>query len=273
MTLWLITLGVYTAATGSGLACNADWPLCSGQLVPALTINPDFIEWFHRLVAMITGLLILATAAWAWLGDQRRQTKLAATLAVVVLPVQISIGAVTVTIGGLVPGGYAVPTHAAHLLVALVIFTLLVLTTLWAYQGHFDRPPRTRLRSAFGVAAVGMVVSVLFSRALPILVYDSGGQAWYFVGSLLAYAGLVAAITWSWRTDPVSRAASVTAIASLFVTMLLGRDIVVYGETARLVNVSLLVVAASGVLVGLVWSSKAGRSRREGRADRMIGPN
>ena len=66
LTLSLISLGVYTSATGSGLACQAQWPLCSDQLIPALTINPDFIEWFHRVVAMIAGFFIIGTAGWAW---------------------------------------------------------------------------------------------------------------------------------------------------------------------------------------------------------------
>src|SRR6056297_694485 len=75
LTLSLITLGIYTAATGSGLACQAQWPLCSDQLIPALTINPDFIEWFHRAWAMVTGFLIIGVAGWTWLGSefQRRR--------------------------------------------------------------------------------------------------------------------------------------------------------------------------------------------------------
>ena len=113
MTLSLFALGVYTAATGSGLACQAQWPLCSDQLIPALTINPDFIEWFHRVWAMITGFLIIGVAAWTWLGGFDRRTRLAATLAVAILPLQITVGAITVTIGGLVPSGYTVSTHAA----------------------------------------------------------------------------------------------------------------------------------------------------------------
>ncbi|MFC6770944.1 COX15/CtaA family protein, partial [Halorubrum pallidum] len=131
MTLVLFSLGVYTAATGSGLACQAQWPLCSDQLIPTLAINPDFIEWFHRVWAMVTGFLIVGVAGWTWLGSFDRRTKLAATLAVAILPLQITVGAITVTVGGLVPGGYTVSTHAAHLVVALCIFTLLALATIW----------------------------------------------------------------------------------------------------------------------------------------------
>jgi len=259
LTLSLITLGVYTSATGSGLACEAQWPLCSDQLVPALTINPDFIEWFHRVVAMITGFFILGTAAWAWrVGD--RGAKIASTLAVVLLPLQISIGAVTVTIGGLVPGGYSTSTHAAHLLVALSIFTLLSLTTLFAYRDHHRRPPRQRGRVAFGVALAALVVSGLFSRGVPLLSYSTGAQAWFYAVSLVAFCGLLAAVYWLGGVDDVGRWLAASALSVLFVTMLLGRDLVLlregelifyYSSTVGQVNFGLYLLVVGLVAVGL----------------------
>jgi cytochrome c oxidase assembly protein subunit 15 len=78
LVLSLMMLGVYTAATGSGLACSAQWPLCDNGLLPQ-TI-PSFIEWFHRLVAMVAGFFILGTALWSFSAGDRR-TKTTATLA------------------------------------------------------------------------------------------------------------------------------------------------------------------------------------------------
>jgi len=121
------------------------------QFIPEMTINPDFIEWFHRVWAMVTGFLIIGVAGWTWFGDRDRRTRLAATLAVAILPLQITVGALTVTLGGLVPGGYTVSTHAAHLIVALAIFTLLGLATIW---GGGRGSPRL-LRAAIGVARRG----------------------------------------------------------------------------------------------------------------------
>jgi len=191
MTLSLFALGVYTAATGSGLACQAQWPLCSDQLIPTLAINPDFIEWFHRAWAMVTGFLILGVGAWSWLGSFDRRTRLAATLAVAILPIQITVGAITVTLGGLVPGGYTVSTHAAHLTVALCIFTLLGLATMWG--GRRGGSARL-LRAAFGVALAGILVSTLFSRAVPLLTYAPGAQAAFYLAGLSAHLGFVAAL-------------------------------------------------------------------------------
>jgi len=252
MTLVLFSLGVYTAATGSGLACEAQWPLCSDQLIPALTINPDFIEWFHRAWAMVTGFLIVGVAGWTWLGSGfDRRTKLAATLAVAVLPLQITVGAITVTLSGLVPGGYTVSTHAAHLIVALTIFTLLGLAVIWGG----GRGSVRLLRAAAGVAVAGIVASAVFSRAVPFLTYAPPAQAAFYVTGLAGHLGLVATVAYATGairsgyddldadTAGTVRALGVGSMAALVGTLLLGRDLVLYTTTWERINLAVLGVA------------------------------
>ena len=264
MTLSLFAIGVYTAATGSGLACEAQWPLCSDQLIPALTINPDFIEWFHRVWAMITGFLIIGVAAWTWLGSFGRPPRLAATLAVAILPVQITVGAITVTIGGLVPGGYTVSTHAAHLIVALIIFTLLGLVTLWGRDpGARGGSPRL-LTLAVVVALGGLLASAVLSRAVPFLTYSPGAQAWFYVAGLTAHLGLLATVVYATEAtaggyDGIAAGTARTvqrlagaSMALLIITLLLGRDLVLYTSFWQQVNL----VALGGTLVcaaGAAW--------------------
>lgn len=60
----LIVVGSVVRTTGSGLACP-DWPLCHGRLIPPLQFN-ILIEWFHRLLALVVGLGLLATAWWVF---------------------------------------------------------------------------------------------------------------------------------------------------------------------------------------------------------------
>lgn len=264
MTLVLVGLGIYTAATGSGLACEAQWPLCSDQLIPALTINPDFLEWFHRVWAMGTGFLMVGLAGWAWLGDRSRNVRLAATLAVVVLPLQITVGAITVTIGGLIPGGYAAPTHAAHLVVALVIFTLLSLTTLFAglENGRARRLEPTAtgfLRRAFAAATALLLVAATMNRAVPLVTYSPGAQAWFYAVALAAHFALLSAIVAALATDR-SAAATVggVAIAALFATMLLGRDLVLYTPPWRVVNQVTLAAAILAAAAGFWLVARSG---------------
>jgi len=131
MTFVLVLLGVYTAAAGAGLACGARWPLCNGFLGLFPANWPSFIEWFHRLFAMLTGFVILGTTytAWRYTNDRRLQWGSAAAL--LVLPAQIVLGGLTVTV-------YAELIQVAHHGAALMIFGALVATTAWAYDG-----PRT----------------------------------------------------------------------------------------------------------------------------------
>ncbi|MGQ5514810.1 COX15/CtaA family protein [Halococcus saccharolyticus] len=128
LTFALILLGVYTAAAGAGLSCGARWPLCNGAVFGLFPANwPSFIEWFHRLVAMITGFFILGTTYVAWRDGKDRRTRIASAIALVTLPVQVLLGGATVTI-------YTALVQVIHHAAALVIFAALVATTVWAYE-------------------------------------------------------------------------------------------------------------------------------------------
>ncbi|TMD17067.1 MAG: heme A synthase, partial [Chloroflexi bacterium] len=54
-----IALGGVVRVTGSGLGCP-DWPLCHGRPYPPADLNA-IIEYSHRTVGAITGVLIIAT--------------------------------------------------------------------------------------------------------------------------------------------------------------------------------------------------------------------
>jgi cytochrome c oxidase assembly protein subunit 15 len=127
LTFSLILLGVYTAAMGAGLSCSAQWPFCDGGLIPQTW--PSFVEWFHRLVAMITGFFILGTAAGAWKYHGEKRIRGAATLALAVTPIQVVLGGATVFV-------YTPVVQVAHHAAALVIFGALVATTLWSYEAE-----------------------------------------------------------------------------------------------------------------------------------------
>jgi cytochrome c oxidase assembly protein subunit 15 len=249
-TLTLVSLGVYTSATGSGLACSAQWPLCDGGVLPRSV--PSFIEWFHRLVAMVAGFLILGVAAWSWRAPAvDRRTAVAATTAGVLLPLQVSVGAVTVTLSGLVPGGYAVSTHAAHLAVALAIFTALTVASLRALEGSYDGTERERARRALVAAAAVVAVAALFSRVVPLVPYAPAAQATFVGVGLAGYASLVAAVRWLPGRSS-ARVLGFAAAAAVLVALVLGRDVVLYTATAQAVNAAALALAVTFAVVAAV---------------------
>lgn len=60
-----IALGGVVRVSGSGLGCP-DWPLCHGRPYPPADIH-SIIEYSHRTVGAITGILIIVTVVLAWL--------------------------------------------------------------------------------------------------------------------------------------------------------------------------------------------------------------
>ena len=95
----LVTIGGATRVMEAGLSCP-DWPLCYGSILPTaeMTIRV-FLEWFHRLDAALVGFGLLLMAALSW--EQRHHLPPAipalVTTAVLLILVQVALGALTVT--------------------------------------------------------------------------------------------------------------------------------------------------------------------------------
>jgi protoheme IX farnesyltransferase len=118
----LIVLGGVVRITGSGMGCGDHWPRCDGQWFPPLDI-PTAIEIGHRWVAALLSTLIVLTGIHAW-RRHRHEPRLRnpATLAVVLLVVQVLLGAVTVKLE-LPPSVVIVHLANAMLLLAVLLVT------------------------------------------------------------------------------------------------------------------------------------------------------
>jgi cytochrome c oxidase assembly protein subunit 15 len=124
-TFLLILIGLYTATAGFGLTCETRWPVCDGAVFGLFPADwGSFVEWFHRLVAMVTGFMILGLTAAAWRGRRSRRVRYASATATVVLPTQIVLGALTVT-------EYELLILAAHFSTALLIFLPVTAVAAW----------------------------------------------------------------------------------------------------------------------------------------------
>jgi len=261
----LIALGIYTSASGSGLACAQQWPLCDGGVLPQSI--PSFVEWFHRLWAMLTGFVIFGGAIWAWRADLPRVTTVAAVVAAVLTPMQAVFGAVTVTLEGAIPGGYSAPVHAAHFLTGTTIFLALTYTTLTSTEN--GAPNLTgRVQTALRAAAVGAGVSLLVSRAIPLAGFGPWMQAAFYLVALATLAVLLGSIRWLGVLDrPRLRAATTLATLAHLGAMVLGRDLVYYTATVQNLNLALALTTLT-LVAGTLWSVETGRER----ADRARAP-
>jgi len=105
-TFLLILLGGYVKAIGAGLSCP-DWPLCYGKIFPFFDgvdypYSPwmIFVEWFHRLWAMVVGFMYLYTVvqSYNYRTDIPILFKLG-SIGIFLFLIQVILGGLTVTSG------------------------------------------------------------------------------------------------------------------------------------------------------------------------------
>ncbi len=126
----LMFLGGYVSAAGLGLTCP-EWPLCPDGLMPG---EAYLVEWTHRLVAAVAGAMIVATAVCSWFNrNSYRTIRVTSVTAAALVVVQITLGAVVID----------TLLHAVlvaiHLGIGILLFAMMLLTTLFAFR--IDRQP------------------------------------------------------------------------------------------------------------------------------------
>ena len=118
-------IGGYVSSAGLGLTCP-EWPLCPSGVLP----NEEYlIEWIHRFVAATTGTLVIATSVASWINKNAgRKIKFTSTFAATLVITQITLGAMVIDL----------KLHAVlvaiHLGVGILLFAMVLLTTLFAFK-------------------------------------------------------------------------------------------------------------------------------------------
>jgi cytochrome c oxidase assembly protein subunit 15 len=256
----LILVGVYTAIAGFGLTCEARWPLCDGAVFGLFPANwGSFVEWFHRLIAMLFGFIILGTVASAWRGDVGGRVRTAVTLATVLTPLQIVFGALTVTT-------YQEVVLAVHFSTAIAIFGSLVTATVLLERPAGSLPT---------VGTTAATTAVLLAVALPLtprfwFVLPPEAHVLHYAFALIGLGGLLAIAV---LTVGRARAVSLVGAVVLALGLVLSRVSIDAVRPAILVYATicttLVAIAAAATIYG--WRDrgiKAGiESGYSGRAD------
>jgi heme a synthase len=123
----VLLMGATVTNTGSAEGCGRSWPLCHGQFIPEYAFE-TLVEYSHRLVTGIEGLLILGLSITAF-PLRRRHPELKALIPVMIVTLLLQSGM----------GAWAVkspqtpPVMATHFGISLVCFAsvFLVMRVLW----------------------------------------------------------------------------------------------------------------------------------------------
>jgi heme A synthase len=119
----LMFIGGYVSASGVGLTCPK-WPLCPAGFVP---MEEFLIEYFHRTVAAVTGMLVFVTMFFVLKSKiAPRPMKIASILASCAAAGQITLGAIVIM----------ERLHAilvtVHLGLGLLLFSMTLITVLYS---------------------------------------------------------------------------------------------------------------------------------------------
>ncbi|QCC55725.1 COX15/CtaA family protein [Natronorubrum bangense] len=156
-----ILLGVAAKATGSGLACEANWPQCDAGPFNLLPANiPSFYEWFHRFVAMFAGFAIIGSAIAAMrLPNIDKRVAALVVAGMILTPIQVVLGRETVT-------QYTMDILALHFWTAVLIFVLFTVATVLVWA---PRLTSTHVSAALALGAVSVPFHVALS---PLVIGD-----------------------------------------------------------------------------------------------------
>jgi heme A synthase len=101
LTVGLIVLGAVVRVTDSGLGCGDHWPLCNGTIFPPINNLTAWIEWTHRLLAILIGVLgiVMLITAIRNYRKQNRGVLVFTVIAAVMYAFQAGLGAAVVKMG------------------------------------------------------------------------------------------------------------------------------------------------------------------------------
>ena len=153
LTVGLIVFGAVVRVTDSGLGCGNDWPLCDGRVIPPLDNVTAWIEWSHRLIAALIGVLGLAML-WVAVRAYRTRNPIvlgSTVIAALLFVLQSALGAFVVIFD--LP-----PTMVTlHLGTAMLLLAALLVAGI----GAWHRPARDLVQTTDHVTALAYITAAL----------------------------------------------------------------------------------------------------------------
>lgn len=154
----MVVIGVIVRSTGSGMGCP-DWPLCNGQVIPALDDTAAWLESIHRWWGVVIGFLVLGLVVSA-VRTQRaiRSIVVGSFVALAIVAFQAYLGKLTVDMNN------SAETVLAHLATAMILLgTFLFVFVRSRFPADLPRHgANVRVPMLVGFAALSVFALLLF---------------------------------------------------------------------------------------------------------------
>lgn len=125
----VILMGSTVTNTGSANGCGANWPLCYGHVIPTTANAQTWIEFSHRAVSGLAGILVLIQAIWIWIRmRQVKETIFLSITSVLFIIFQALLGAAAVL------WGQSSVVLALHFGISLISFASVLLITVLIFE-------------------------------------------------------------------------------------------------------------------------------------------
>lgn len=159
-TFWILLAllaGALVTKTGSGDGCGAHWPLCYGKLIPDELSLETLIEYNHRLITGIAGILILVFSLWMLVKYRNhREVIWVVCSALFFLVLQSALGALAVY-----NFGRSSAILALHFGFSLMSYASVFLLMIYAFQ--LDKSPFLPVSRATNKLRIGILFLFIYT--------------------------------------------------------------------------------------------------------------
>lgn len=181
----VILWGVFLRASKSGDGCGRYWLTCNGEVLPSAPQLKTIIEFTHRMMTTVDGVLMIVLLGWAFLawrrdrGIQTKSTLIAAAISVFFVATEAAVGAGLVLTGNTSDALTAERPFwmAGHLINTFILLGSLVLTARYASGGrqlNFKVEKKYLAVLLIGAAAIFLVGISGSVAALTHMIFPSG---------------------------------------------------------------------------------------------------
>ncbi len=122
----ILLMGSLVTNTDSGQGCGNSWPFCHGQIIPGTLTVAGIIEYSHRIMSSVDGVLVIVLTVGTWLLYRRDfRVKLFGAMSLFFVVLQGALGALTVVYEGTYVKMWLLSVHFGLSLIALASVVLL----------------------------------------------------------------------------------------------------------------------------------------------------